>query len=42
MQDEALFQFDVSRELRPSLLSLERVLDTLEATKEVPHIAVCT
>ena len=35
-QDEALFHCSVSREIPPSLLSLERVLDTLEATQEVP------
>ena len=36
MRDEALFHFGVSREIPPSLLSLERVLDPLEAIEEVP------
>ena len=34
-RDEALFRCRVSREIPPSLLSLERVLDTLDATQEV-------
>ena len=36
-QSEALFCCDISREIPPSLLSPERVLDTLEATQEVPR-----
>ena len=36
MPDQALFLSSVSREMLPFLLSLERVLDTLEATQEVP------
>ena len=36
MQDEAFFQCCVWREIPPSLLSLERVIDTLEATQQVP------
>ena len=35
-RDEAHFPSGVLREIPPSLLSLERVLDTLEATQEVP------
>ena len=35
----ALFHRGVSREITPSLLSLERVLDTLYATQEVPRHA---
>ena len=35
--DEALFRCRVSREILPSLLSLDRVLDTLDATQEVPR-----
>ena len=35
-KDEALFRCGISREIPPSLLSLERVLDTLDATQEVP------
>ena len=34
-QDEALFCCSVLREIPPSLLSLERVLDTLDATEEI-------
>ena len=34
---EALFPWSVSREIPHSLLSLERVLDTLDATQEVPR-----
>ena len=34
---EALFRGGVSREFQPFLLSLERVLDTLEATQDVPR-----
>ena len=34
-RDEALFCCGVSREIPPSLLRLERVLETLEATQEV-------
>ena len=37
MRDEALFCCGVLREISPSLLSLERVLDSLEATHEVPR-----
>ena len=37
MQDEALFCCSVSREIPPSLLLLERVIDTLDATQEVPR-----
>ena len=36
-RDNALFRCGVLREIPPSLLSLERVLDTLEATQEVHH-----
>ena len=35
-RDEALFSGSVLREIPPSLLSLQRVLDTLDATQEVP------
>ena len=35
-RDEALFHCGILREIAPSLLSLERVLDTLDATQEVP------
>ena len=35
MRDRTLFHCGVSREIPPSLLSLERVLDTLDATQEV-------
>ena len=35
-RDEALFRCSVSREIPHSLFSLERVLDTLDATQEVP------
>ena len=35
--DEAIFGCSVLREIPPSLLSLERVLDTLEATQEIPR-----
>ena len=37
MGDEVVFHCDVSGAIPPSLLSLERVLDTLEATQEVPR-----
>ena len=37
MRDEALFRHSVLREIPPSLLSLERVLETLEASQEVPQ-----
>ena len=37
MGDEVVFHCDVSGAIPPSLLSLERVLDTLEATQEVPE-----
>ena len=36
MRDEASFPYGVSREIPLSPLSLERVLDTLDATQEVP------
>ena len=36
-QDEALLSYGVLREIPPSLLSLERVLDALDATQEVPR-----
>ena len=36
-RDEALFHCGVSREIPPSLLSLDRVLNTLDATQEVPR-----
>ena len=36
-RDEALFCCGVLREIPPSLLSLERVLDTLDATQEFPR-----
>ena len=36
MRDEALFRCGITREIPPSFLSLERVLDTLDATQEVP------
>ena len=35
MRNEALFGCDISRETPHSLLSLKRVLDTLDATQEV-------
>ena len=41
-QDEAPFCCGVSREIPSSLLSLERVLDTLEATQKFPDILVST
>ena len=37
MRNEALFCCGISREIPPSLLSLKRVLDTLDATQEVPR-----
>ena len=37
MGDEVVFHCDVSGAIPPSLLSLERVIDTLEATQEVPQ-----
>ena len=37
MRDEDFFHCNVSSEIPPSLLSLERVLDTLDATQEVPR-----
>ena len=37
MQDETLFHCSISREIPPSLLLLERVIDTLDATQEVPR-----
>ena len=37
MRDEALFQSSVSREMPRSLWKHERVLDTLDATQEVPQ-----
>ena len=36
-RDEALFLCSVSSEIPPSLLSLESVLDTIEATQEFPR-----
>ena len=36
-RDEALFRCGNSREIPPFLLSLERVLDILDATQEVPR-----
>ena len=36
MRDEALFCCGISREIPPALLNLKRVLDTIEATQEVP------
>ena len=36
-RDEAIFRCGISREIPPSLLSLERILDTLEAIQEVPQ-----
>ena len=35
-RDEALFPYGATRVIPPSLLTLEWVLDTLEATEEVP------
>ena len=35
MSDEAFFHCGISRGIQPSLLSLERVLDTLDASQEV-------
>ena len=37
MRDEALFHCGISREIPPSLLRLESVLDTPDATQEVPR-----
>ena len=37
MRDEALFHCGVWREIPQSLLSLEMVLDTMDATQEVPQ-----
>ena len=42
MRDEALFCCSISREIPPSLLSLESVLDTLEATQKVSDRPVST
>ena len=36
-RDETLFCCGVLREILPSLLSLERVLDTLDASQEIPR-----
>ena len=36
-KDEALFRCGISREIPPSLLSLDRFLDNLDATQEVPR-----
>ena len=33
----AFFRCDISREIPPSLLSLERILETLDTTQEVPR-----
>ena len=35
--DEAIFCYGISREFPPSLLNLEKVLDTVEPTQEVPR-----
>ena len=35
MQNEALFSYSISRDIPPSLLSLESVFDTLDATQAV-------
>ena len=37
MLDKAPFHCGVSREIEPFFLSLERVLDTLDETQEVPR-----
>lgn len=37
-RDETLFCCDVSRVISPSLLSFKKVLDTLDATQEVPRL----
>ena len=37
---EALFHRGISRKTPPSLLSLERVLATLEATQEEPQVSL--
>ena len=42
MRDEAFFRCGFSREISPSLLSLESVLDTLEATLKFPNITDST
>ena len=36
-RDEALSHYGISRENPPSVLCLQRVIDTLEATQEVPR-----
>ena len=41
-RDEALFHCDVSREIPLSLMSLENVLDTLEATQMFTNIPIST
>ena len=40
MRDEALFHCGVLREIPPSLLGLEMVLDTLETTQKVHDIPI--
>ena len=40
MRDEALFHCGISRKIPSSFLSLERVLDTLDATEEVSGASV--
>ena len=40
MLAEALFRCSISREIPPSLLSPESVLDTLEATQEDPQFSL--
>ena len=42
MRDEALFCWDVLRKIPHSLLSLERVLHTFDATQKFPGIPVST
>ena len=42
MQDEALFWWGILREMKTSLLNIKRVLDTFEATQEVPQNTVTT
>ena len=41
-QDQVLFHSDVSREIPPSLLSLESILDTLRQHKKFPDTPVST
>ena len=42
MNAEALFCCGYLREIPATLLSPERILDTLEATQEVPQHPICT